>query len=558
MVDEPDWSFLPDHPDRFFGIDAGSSREDLKRRYGALIRRYKPERFPEEFKRIRSAYEQVDAWLCGVGEERAESERRAQWDESLATARPAHGADAVAHNDIDGADSLPSTLTEWRAALAAPDCDLSAFRRRLADTRRKSPLHYYVLAVLADLDPDSEDNAFYTRILDGLREFPTEPGLLRVLYAELEQESPQYWDGKVHAALADVLPADAYYSVAGDGLLAILRTSGFEAFRQQLAESDRRLRGDGLFPRAALLMRALRESMLTADLEWLRAQMALMEEKLPRLGPHFEHSYDVLQFLLRYRIARSQFLSSHGHPLRHRIDVAIRHYCEGPVETAHHELLCVYSEMFAAPEELAAAFPVSALADVEAVYAVLQFFVELHAPRVPDGEAQLNAPLAPLAIRFWLGHIEQRTDNRRWLAFKKSLNGFRVLCAMAIVYLAPPALSVGVATVYFGKLSADRELAIFVGVLFGWGLLVRYRLARVTFAPYAQRLARSWSLRAYERVWRAEVFKFLKWSRIPVWRVEQCIAEVQDDTLNQEGWLHECMIRDYAISFYSLAARLAL
>jgi hypothetical protein len=58
---EPDWSRLPHDPAGFFGLGTGFDRRELKRSYNALLRRYKPEKFPQEFQRIRAAYEQLEA-----------------------------------------------------------------------------------------------------------------------------------------------------------------------------------------------------------------------------------------------------------------------------------------------------------------------------------------------------------------------------------------------------------------------------------------------------------------------------------------------------------------
>src|SRR3954469_5292635 len=57
---EPDWSCLPHDPQRFFGLSAEFDRRDLKRRYNELIRRFKPEKYPAEFQRIRAAYEELE------------------------------------------------------------------------------------------------------------------------------------------------------------------------------------------------------------------------------------------------------------------------------------------------------------------------------------------------------------------------------------------------------------------------------------------------------------------------------------------------------------------
>src|SRR3954453_7912244 len=61
--DEPDWSLLPREPVRFFGVGEGFDRRELKRAYNELIRRFKPEKHPQEFQRIRAAFEQIDSGI---------------------------------------------------------------------------------------------------------------------------------------------------------------------------------------------------------------------------------------------------------------------------------------------------------------------------------------------------------------------------------------------------------------------------------------------------------------------------------------------------------------
>ncbi len=58
--DEPRWDLLPHDPVRFFALADGFNRNDLKRAYNRLLRRFKPEKAPEEFQRIRAAFEELD------------------------------------------------------------------------------------------------------------------------------------------------------------------------------------------------------------------------------------------------------------------------------------------------------------------------------------------------------------------------------------------------------------------------------------------------------------------------------------------------------------------
>ena len=67
MPTEPDLpddiNLWPSEPNALFGLDADASRRDLKRAYTRLIRRFKPEHFPDQFRRLREAYDAFDQML---------------------------------------------------------------------------------------------------------------------------------------------------------------------------------------------------------------------------------------------------------------------------------------------------------------------------------------------------------------------------------------------------------------------------------------------------------------------------------------------------------------
>jgi hypothetical protein len=55
----PDMADWPDDDNALLGVTFGVSPRDLRRAYNRLIRIYKPEQFPEQFRRIREAYEHL-------------------------------------------------------------------------------------------------------------------------------------------------------------------------------------------------------------------------------------------------------------------------------------------------------------------------------------------------------------------------------------------------------------------------------------------------------------------------------------------------------------------
>lgn len=52
----------PTNPYLLFGIDRGAETNDLRRIYVRLVKRFKPEQYPEHFRRIREAYESLQSW----------------------------------------------------------------------------------------------------------------------------------------------------------------------------------------------------------------------------------------------------------------------------------------------------------------------------------------------------------------------------------------------------------------------------------------------------------------------------------------------------------------
>jgi len=82
----PQWKLLPHDPVTFFGLKTGFDRKTLKRAYGKLIRQFKPEKFPEEFQRIRAAFETLDGQLrYGQVQSASNLSQQYRWQASTST-----------------------------------------------------------------------------------------------------------------------------------------------------------------------------------------------------------------------------------------------------------------------------------------------------------------------------------------------------------------------------------------------------------------------------------------------------------------------------------------
>jgi hypothetical protein len=135
-----DW---PDDPYELLGVERGASPRDLKRAYTALIRRYKPEQSPEEFRRVRAAYEQALHF--------------ADFMASLPfPVGPTPAADAPAATPAT--PGTPDTDEVWSWAVAGDEPRAYAALRDWlgrGDAPADVPLRLYWLLVLRpDLDPE--------------------------------------------------------------------------------------------------------------------------------------------------------------------------------------------------------------------------------------------------------------------------------------------------------------------------------------------------------------------------------------------------------------------
>ncbi len=108
--DSPDWSLLPGAPAEFFGLEGQFDANDLKRSYNRFLKKFKPEKFPDEFQRIRQAYENLERML------------RYGYRPTLGPFTVSFGDGQPTPHDTSSDDSSPPTapLTATRLSCAVP------------------------------------------------------------------------------------------------------------------------------------------------------------------------------------------------------------------------------------------------------------------------------------------------------------------------------------------------------------------------------------------------------------------------------------------------------
>ena len=283
---DPQWDLLPDQPEPFFGLSGEYDVRDLKRSYNALIRKFKPEKFPEEFQKIRAAYERLDdALRYGETSQTSPgtSDLQFNWAELLqeqlepepttVPLQPPTDANA------DHEDAEPVFLSDEQPLHERVRTErLQDLYQELKTLPVKTPYEYYALAFLSDF-LDSHSQSFPMWLLKGLKAHP---------------------DDTLAACEENLLD----YRV--DHLLVFY-------------------------------IHILKAALWKADRVWLASTFSLIETNLRRLPPWLEYEFHFLELIRVYQRERELFLT--GGPLRATIDQTIQDYCTQSEQQADQSFL---------------------------------------------------------------------------------------------------------------------------------------------------------------------------------------------------------------------------
>lgn len=280
----------PETPADVLGIAETASRKDAKRAYTRLIKRFKPEHFPEQFRRVREAYDQIERFLHWKEELASQGITIRMTDDTGGVIVPAEDdpantqgpGDSVAVRSADsqspagtsgakpiamttGADDRTDQL--WQLAIDGGDVE-STYRglARHAAQGTASEMDFARLYWLATLYPDVVDpqHSPLTWLIDGMHQ-SGRPGRLLGLYANELQRHPEAIRDQRSIALLDAM--------SRQGRLVDLARIRWSAARKLgefaiIADDLQRVRQrtfDDLDAWCALLLGAMHQSALTTQ-----------------------------------------------------------------------------------------------------------------------------------------------------------------------------------------------------------------------------------------------------------------------------------------------------
>ncbi len=327
---EPAWDLLPHDPERFFGLSGDYDARTLKRAYNRLIRRFKPEQFPQEFQRIRAAFEELNDAL--------------RYD--LPTRRPATVVPMPTPAEKPAADAHRSASierTDREVSAEHPQVEpIPIFQRldtespeslhaELARRRPKVPSDYVTLALMADaIKADSseacEAQSFVDWLLSGLREYPEDWGMTRLLreYVATLDDRSRLMDVLIRAV--DILPGSRFLYVTEKAWDRLIREAPFDEFRDCLKQCKDKLAGDHHDDSLLVFnIHIMKLAVWKADAEFVGELKKTIDDHYHSLEHSLQIEYDLAASLVEYHAVRSEFIKRG--PCCRRIDQAIRDWC---------------------------------------------------------------------------------------------------------------------------------------------------------------------------------------------------------------------------------------
>ncbi len=547
----PDWNLLPHSPQAFFGLEEDFGRKDLKRSYNRLIRLFKPEKFPQEFQRIRGAYEQLDNQLR-YGAQFSQSDSSG---EDYAWVTDVSSEEAQNHESpspqIETTDSqVPRRLPLHLRIQQEP---LAEVYQNLSKKSEKTAYDYYALAVMSDLVHQKEGLQFTRWVLSGIKALPNEHGLYSLLYEYLRSPISSSTIPKLLIACSQVLAEDRFFAITESLWLRMLRESPFQDFRATLEKCETQLRGIGIDGRLAFSIEILKIAIWKADSGWIDKTMTLIDENFQRIPFHVQIDVDLLEMLRKYIDYRDDFIQ--GHPLRRKIDTAIQSYFSQDQPTGDLSILEAQIAIAQDSAALVEAFPYANEEDYDSLFTVWSVISEDVAER---NVAPIDEEKDP---GIWLTRVEALL-HRTNTAANSSMLGFRwklanlaylgVLVAMYFFILTMFAFFLALMTI-----SVNHHLVplLILSVSFPVGGMAARWLHKKFLRPFWLRYCQKKSTFCYRNMWQQEILEFMDRSHLSYFNLRQLVFSSNITGLSYAEWVIGHFQQDYALAFYSTARR---
>ena len=509
-ADNVRWDRLPNDPIGFFQLPEGFDRKDLKRSYGRLIRIYKPETHPAEFQRIRDAYESLEMELRYGADRDLEKEKKDAWE--VANQSPIQSRTTVPSSSIDSHFPSPPQAPNF-------DTDPEAYYRHLVGATTKSPRDFFELAILSDILQREDPHRFLKWLLTGLKQYPTDPGLLRLLREHLATDVDTSSAFSILLTLSKIVPPSAFFPASEPLWERIFREVPFESYSQWLSACESNFQQRLTTHHLIFYIHALKRMAWTANADWVQEKWQWIQSHGSEIPDGFDQDLGFLELLLAY--IQFDRVRIGENSIRQWIDDMLRAYCLEPWLPAARKIAEVQDEIARNNQRFMETFPalkskedyrVLLLVQMAAWDAMDQLNLTLSDEKSPSLMRQADLVVAELRKEYdMLERSLSRMENQK------------VVLPFYAILLLPLLLAWGI-----GNNGTFAMLSIFW--ILGLSLCYITFFKRLIVKPWVERKARDMCFDAYEKMFRPRLFMYIQGSRVTPTAAAECLKESAHQT----------------------------
>lgn len=577
---KPNWDLLPDKPVDFFQLEEEYDRKQLKRNYNRLIKRFKPERHPEEFQKIRAAYERLEQ-ILRYGEH-YRSEAHQAWE-------------AVTENDTDiisspdnsnqyhkdaPTDSLDTGVTETpenpfdqsepsspfaklAGKLDTEEVDADELYSELSIKENKEATDYYLLALVSDFATETKHLAFLEHLLQGLRKYPRDSGLAAVTYRYLNDQVPDSSLPKVVVACSKSISHDGYYQLTEGIWNRLLKLVPFARFRLLLDECEQNLDPNEhhVSGRVVFYLHMLQLALWKEDSDWIQSKFDFIEEHFGEIPPHAESDFEVLTMTREYLSVRKQF-TANGPECKKLDRLMEDFFCADPVESDREFLEHQFS-LSSDYQPLIKELPINEERGQQEFFALWNWIAHNIGGRlITHEEREVDYNFWGHRMNGWLSYLLSRNPLfMQWWDLQATLIGLTKVVTtilasslvffflFMIVFAIDPAMKDNPIQALMFVAAAIATVAFAARFYMNWW--PKY-VEEKYWQPHCERML----LKCYRKVWQPACLGFLRQSQLDYFEYRGLMGQMpQLNTSPNATWINNFIYQDIGMAVFALAQK---
>ncbi len=572
--DDPDWDLLPNDLVKFFKLDESYDRKQLKRSYNRLLKRFKPEKHPEEFQKIRTAYEHLErslrygeyyrsdahqAWEAATEDASNNEDVRTDHAEEDSLESTSSDNDSTA-KDHDNLAKEQSVFLELASHIESGDVDLEAFYAELKQKENKEATDYYLLALVSDFIQDNTHLLFLKHLLQGLRKYPRDSGLAAITYRYLNDQVPDSSLPKVLVACSQSVRHDGFYQLTEGIWDRLIRIVPFQKFKTLLEECEKNLDQNEhkVSGRVVFYLHMLLLAVWKDDSGWVLNKTEYIEEHFGEIPAHSEADFEVLTMVRDYLSVRVKFINN-GPECKKLDHLMESFFCDDPNESdrAFLEYQFTIAEDY---QLLAKEIPINDECGQQEFFALWNWIAHNVGGRlITHAEHEVDYNFWGHRMQGWFSTVLNKYPLfMQWWDLQSNLLGiFKVFCTLIASVILFFILCI---PIFATDLSNDQIGALFlvpllITIAFAIWFFIKFWPKYVEekfWQPYCERML----MKCFHSIWQSACMGFLRQSQLDYFDFRSLLGQMpQVQTNSNASWILNFVHQDISMAVYALAQK---